>query len=163
MSTSLRPYRLQHTGLLCPALSPRVCSNLCPLSQWCHPTNSSSIVSFSSCPQSFPASGIFSMSQFFVSGGQSIEVSASASVLNNEYSGTISFRIDWFGLLAVQGTLKGLLQHHNSKAMILQHSAFFMDQLSHSYMTTGKITALTLRTQLAKWCLYFLIHGVGLS
>ena len=90
------------------------------------------------------------MSQFFVSGGQSIEVSASASVLNNEYSGTISFRIDWFGLLAVQGTLKGLLQHHNSKAMILQHSAFFMDQLSHSYMTTGKITALTLRTQLAK-------------
>ena len=67
------------------------------------------------------------MSQFFVSGGQSIEVSASASVLNNEYSGPISFRIDWFGLLAVQGTLKGLLQHHNSKATILQHSAFFMD------------------------------------
>ena len=80
--------------------------NSCPLSQWCHPTISSSVVPFSSCPQSFPASGSFQMSQIFLSGDQNIGVSASASGLSNEYSGLISFRIDWFDLLAVQGTLK---------------------------------------------------------
>ena len=78
------------------------------------------------------------MSQFFTSGGQSTGVSVSASVLPMEYSGLISFRTDWFDLLAVQGTLKSLLQHHNLKASILQHSAFFMVQFSHLYMTTGK-------------------------
>ena len=84
------------------------------------------------------------MSQFFTSGGQSIGASASASVLPvNEYSGLISYRIDWFDLLTVQVTLKSLLQHHTSKASILQHSAFFMVQLSHPYMTTGKTIALT--------------------
>ena len=78
------------------------------------------------------------MSQLFASGGQSIvAASASASVLPNEYSGLISFRIDWLDLLAVQGTLKNLLQHHSSKALILRHSVFFMVQLSHLYMTTG--------------------------
>ena len=97
---------------------------------------SSSVILFSSHLQSFPASGSFPRSQFFTSGGQSIEVSASASF-------RISFRIDWLDLLAVQGTLKSLLQHHSSKASILQHSAFFMVQLSHPYMTTGKIIALT--------------------
>ena len=76
------------------------------------------------------------MSQFFASGGQSIGVSAS-----NEYSRLVSFRIDWFNLLAVQGTPKNLLQHHSSKASILQHSAFFRVQLSHPYMTTGKTIA----------------------
>ena len=92
----------------------------CPLSQWCHPTISSSATCFSSCPQSFPASGTFQMSQFFPSGGQSIGVSASASVLPMSiHSGLISFRIDRLDLLAVQGTLKGLLQHHSSKASIL--------------------------------------------
>ena len=83
------------------------------------------------------------MSQFFALGGQNIGVSASASVLPNEYSGLISFRIDWFELLAAQGTLKGLLQHHSSKASVLQCSAFFIVQLSHPYMTTGKTIALT--------------------
>ena len=91
------------------------------------------------------------MSQFFASGGQSIGVSASASVRPlNEYSGLISFRIDWLDLLAVQGTLKSLLQHHSSKASILWHSAFFTVQLSHPYMTTGKTIALTRRTFVGK-------------
>ena len=82
---------------------------------------------------------------------------------SNEYSGLISYRIDWFGLLAVQGTLKSLLQHHSLKASVLQCSAFFMIQLSHPYMTTGKIIALTRWTFVSKWCLYFLIHCLGLS
>ena len=88
------------------------------------------------------------MSQFFTSGGQSIGASASASP-SNEYSGLISFRMDWLDLLAVQGTLKSLLQHHSSKASILC-SAFFIVQLSHPYMTTGKTTALTRWTFVGK-------------
>ena len=105
---------------------------------------SSSVIPFS-CLQSFPASGSFPMSQFFESGGQSIGASASASVppMNIQYSGLISFRFVWFDLLAVQGTLKSLLQHHSSEASVLQCSAFFMVQLSHPYMTTGKTIALT--------------------
>ena len=91
------------------------------------------------------------MSQFFASSGQSIGVSASTSILPmNEYSGLISFRIDWFDLLAVQGTLKSLLQHPSSKASILRHSAFFMVQLSHPYMTTGKTIALTRQILVSK-------------
>ena len=82
------------------------------------------------------------MSQFFTSGGQSIAVSASTSVLPM-HSGLISFRMDWLDLLAVQETLKSLLQHHNSKASILRHSAFFIVQLSHPYITTGKTIGLT--------------------
>ena len=83
------------------------------------------------------------MNQFFSSSGQSIGVSASASVLPIEYSGLISFRMDWLALLAVQGTLKSLFKHHSSKASILWHSAFFIVQLSRPYMTTGKTIALT--------------------
>ena len=90
------------------------------------------------------------MSQLFTSGGQNIGVSASISVLPNEHSGLISFRMDCFDLLAVQGTLKSLLQHHSSKASILQCSVFFMVQLSYPYMTTGKTIALTRRTFVAK-------------
>ena len=90
------------------------------------------------------------MSWLFASDGQSIGTAASASVLSNEYSALISLRIVWFDLLAVQGTLKSLLQHYNSKASILQHSAFFMVQLSHPYMTTGKTTALTIWTFVGK-------------
>ena len=101
----------------------------------CHP--------FSFCLQSFPASGSFLISQFFALGGQSIVVSASTISPSNEYSGLISFRMDWLDLLAVQGTLKSLLQHHSSKASILQHSDFFIVQLSHPYMTTGKTIALS--------------------
>ena len=87
------------------------------------------------------------MSQFFASGSQSFSFSISPS---NKYSGLISFRMDWFNLLAVQGTLKSLLQHHSSKASILQCSAFFIVQLSHPYMTTGKTIALTTRTFVGK-------------
>ena len=89
------------------------------------------------------------MSQLFASGGQSIGVSASTSVLPMN-TGLISFRMDWLDLLAVQGTLKSLLQHHSSKASILQHSAFFTLQVSHPYMTTGKTIALTRQTFVGK-------------
>ena len=124
----------------------RVCSNSCSLSQWCHPTISSSVVPFSSCLQSFPASGSFLLSWLITSGGQSIGASVSASVLLM----TIK---DWFplGLTAsILQTLKSLLKHHSSKASILQCSAFFMVQLSHPHMTTGKIIALTIQTFVGK-------------
>ena len=88
------------------------------------------------------------MSQLFVSGGQSIGVSASTSVL--PMNTQVSFRVDWLDLLAVQGTLKSLLQHHSSKASILRHSAFFIVQLSHPYMTTGKTITLTRRIFVGK-------------
>ena len=81
MSDSLRPHGMQHARLPCPSPTPRAYSNTCPLSQWCHPTISSSVIPFSSCLQSFPTSGSFQMSQFFATGGQSIRVSASTSVL----------------------------------------------------------------------------------
>ena len=97
------------------------------------------------------------MSQFLTSGGQSIGASASALVLVMEYSGLISFRMDWLDLLAVQGTLKGLPQHHSSKASILLCSAFFIVQLSHPYMTTGKTMALTRWTFVVKVISLFLI------
>ena len=149
VSDSLWPHRLQHARLPCPLPTSRACSNSCPLSWWCHPTISFSVVPFS-CLQPFPASGSFLMSGFFVSGGQSIGASAWASVLPNEYPGLISFRIDWFDLLAFQRTLKTLLQYHSSKASILQCSAFFTVQLSHPHMTTGKTIALTKRTLVSK-------------
>ena len=101
------------------------------------------------------------MGQFFAPDGQSIAVSASALVLPmNEYSGLISFRIDWLDLLTEQGTLKSLLQHQSSKASILCHSTFFIVQLSHPYMTTGKTIALTRCTFVGK-CLCFLICYLG--
>ena len=148
VSDSLPPHGLQHTRLSCPSPTPRACSNSCPLSWLCHPTISSSVVPFSSCLQSFPASGFFQMSQFFASGGQSgFSFSISPS---SEYSGPISFRTHWFDLLAVQGTLESLLQHHSSKASMLQCSAFFMVQLSYPYVTTGKTIALTRWTFVGK-------------
>ena len=149
MSKSLWPNGLQHAWLPCPSPTPGACSNSCPWSQWCHPTILSSVISFSSCLQSYPASGSFQMSQFFVSGDQSIGVSASAQSFH-EYSGLISFRIGWFDLLAIQGTLKSLLQHRSSKASILQRSAFLIVQLSHWYMTTRKTIALTWWTFVGK-------------
>ena len=90
------------------------------------------------CPQSFPASVSFQMSQLFASGGQSIGVSASNISPSSEHSGPISFRMDWLDLLAVQGTLKSVLQHHSLKASILRHSAFFVVQLSHPYWLLEK-------------------------
>ena len=121
-------------------------------------------------PSVFPASGPFPMSQFFASGGQSIGGSFSFSISpSNEYSGLISFRMEtfrieslgWVHLSAVQGTLKSLLQHHSSKASILWHSAFFMVQPSHLYMTTRKIIASTIRPSSAKQCLSFLMCCLG--
>ena len=104
----------------------------------------------SSCLQSFPASGSFLMSQFFTSGGQSIGVSALASVLPVNIQDW--FPLGWTGWISLQskGTLKSLLQHHSSKASILRHSAFFIVQLSHPYMTTGKTIASTRWTFVAK-------------
>ena len=102
-----------------------------------------------SCLQSFPASGSFQMSQPFASGSQSISFSFNISP-SNEHPGLISFRMDWVDLLAVQGTLKSLLQHHSSKSSILWCSAFFIVQLSHPYMTTGKTIGLTRWTFLGK-------------
>ena len=106
VSGSLQPHGLQHARLLCLTLSPRVCSDSCPLSLWWHPTISSSVAPFFSCLQSVPASESLSVSWLFTSGGQTIGASASASVLPMN----ISFMTDWFDVLAVQGTLKGLLQ-----------------------------------------------------
>ena len=148
MSESLRPHESRHARPPCPSPTPRVYSNSRAWSRWCHPAISSSVVSFSSCPQSLLASGSFPVSQIFAWGGQSIGVSALASVLPMNTQDLISFRIDWLDLLAVQGTLKSLLQHHSSKASILWRSAFFTVQLSHPYMTTGKTIALTRQTLL---------------
>ena len=107
-----------------PSLSPtpRVYPNSCTLSQWHHPTISFSVTPFTSCPQSSPASRSFPMSSFCIRWPKYWSFSFSISP-SNEYSGFVSFRIDWLDLLAVQGTLKSLLQHHSSKASILQHSA----------------------------------------
>ena len=128
----LRPHGLQHTRLPCPSPTSRACPNSCPSSQWCHPTISPSVIPFSSRLQSFPASGSFPMSQFFASSGQSevfLKWSFSFSISpSHEYSGLISFRTDWLDLLAVQGTLKNLPQHHSSKASILGCSTFFVVQ-----------------------------------
>ena len=132
MSDSLQPHGLQNARFPCPSPTPGAYSNSCPSCQWCHPTISSSIVPFSSRLQSFPALGSFLRRQFFTLGGISPP---------NQYSGLISFRTDWSDLLAVQGTLKSLLQHHSSKASIL-----FIVQLSHPYMTTRKTIALTRHT-----------------
>ena len=123
VSNSLWPNGLQHARRPCPLPTPRVYPNACPLSRWCHPTISSSVIPFSSRLQSSPASGSFQMSQFSASGGQNIGVSASASVLPMNIQ---DWSIDWLDLLAVQGTLKSLLQHHSSEASILWHSAFFL-------------------------------------
>ena len=149
VSNSLWPHGPQDTRLHCPSPTPRAYSNSCPSSWWCHPTVSSSVVPFS-CLQSFPASGFFPMSQFFASGGQSIGASTSASVLPLNVQDWFPLRMDWLDLLAIQGTLKSLLQHHSSKATILQCSTFFIVQLSYPYMTTGKSIALTRWTFVGK-------------
>ena len=148
MSDCSRPHGLQHSRPPCPSPTPRVYPNSCPLSWLCHSTISSSVNRFSSCLQFFPASGSFQMSQFFQSSGQSIK---SFSIRpSNEYLGLISFRMDYLDMLEVQRTPKSLLQYHSWKASILWHSAFFILQLSHPYMTTGKTLALTRWTFVGK-------------
>ena len=132
----VRSHEPQHARPPCPSPTPRVYPNSCPLSRWCHPTISSSVIPFSSCPLSFPASGSFPMSQFFASGGQSIGVSISASVL--PMSIQVWFPLGLTDLISLQSKgLKSLLQHHSSKASVLQHSSFL-------YSPT--LTALTRQT-----------------
>ena len=148
MSNSSWPHGLQHARLPCSLLSPRACSNLCPLSLWCHPTISFPVEPFF-CLQSFSHPGLSNESALWIRWPKYWSFSFSIGP-SNEYLGWISFRIDWFDLLAVQGTLKNLLQHHSSKASILQLLAFFMVQLTHSYKTTGKTIALTRQTFVGK-------------
>ena len=146
---SLRPHGLQHARLPCPSPTPGTCSNSWPSSQWCHPTMLSYVVSFSSGPQSLQASGSFLVSQLFAAGGQNIGVSASTSALPMNTQ-------DWFPLGCTGWTflqskrLSSLLQHHSSKASILQCSAFFIVQLSYSYLTTGKTITLTRQNIVSK-------------
>ena len=121
-----------------------VCSDSSPLSQWCHQTISSSVVPFSSCPQSFLAIRVFSNALALCIRWPKYWSFGFSNTPSNKYLGLISLRIDWFDLLVVQGTLKSLLQYHSSKASILWHSASFMVQLSHPYMTTRKTIALTI-------------------
>ena len=141
MSDSLRPHESQHARPPCPSQTPGVYSNSCPSSQWCHPAISSSVIPFSSCPQSLPASGSFPMNHLQVRWPNYWSFSFSISP-SNELPGLISVRMEWLDILAVQGTFKSLLQHHSSKTSILQHSAFFMVQLSDPYITSGKTIAL---------------------
>ena len=143
-SNSLQPHRLQHARFPCPSPSPSVCSNSYTLSQWCHPTVSSSVIPFSSCFQFFPASGFFPNElalHFRWPKYWSFSFNISPS---SQHSRLISFSIGWFDLLAVQGTLKSRLQHHSSKASILWCSAIFIVQLLCPYMTTGKTIAFTI-------------------
>ena len=147
---SLQPHGLQHARLSGQSSSPRIYSNSCPSRQWCHPTISSSVVPFSSHLQFFPASGFFSNESAPLIRWPKYWSFSFSICPSNEYSGLISFRMDWLDLLAVQGTLKSLLQHRSSKAWILRCSAFFTVQLSHPYMTTGKTIALTRRTLVSK-------------
>ena len=124
MSNSLRPHGLQHSRLPCPSLSPGVCSNSCPLSQWCHPTISSFVTPFFSCPQSFPASGSFPVNRLFTSAGHSIGASASAPVLPMNIQG-------WFplGLTALISLLSKGLSRVFSSTTVQKHQ-FFGDQPS---------------------------------
>ena len=145
ISNSLRPHELQHTRPPCPSPTPRVHPNPCPLSQWCHPTISSSVVPFSSCPQSLPASGSFQMSQLFASSGQSIGVSAATSVLpmNTQYWSPLG----WTAWLSLQS--KGLSRVFSNTTVQKHHSSvlsFLYSPTLTSYMTTGKTIALTRRT-----------------
>ena len=153
VSSSLQPHEPQHAKPPCPSPTPGVHPNPCPLSQWCHPTISSSVIPFSSCLQLFPASDSFHMSQLFASGGQSIGVSALASVLpmnTQDWS-----PLDWLDLLAVQRTLKSLLQHHSSKASILWRNSKFNNVKIYPVDTSMSLVAVEiwkLKTQLYSLC-----------
>ena len=162
MSDSLWPHGLQHSRLPCPSPSPRVYSNSCPLSLWCH----RHLILYHSLlllPSIFPNITVFSnesVLQIRWPKYWSFSFSISPS---NEYSGLISFRIDCFNRREVYGSLKSLLQHQNSKVSILWHSAFFMVQLSCPYMTTGKTIVLSIKTFVGKAMSLLLICCLGLS
>ena len=150
VSSSLRPHESQHSRPPCPSQTPGVYSNSCPLSRWYHPAISFTVFPFSSCPPIPPSIRVFSSESTLLMMWPkywSFNFSISPS---NEHPRLISFRMDWLDLLAVQGTLKSLLQHHSSKASILRHSAFFTVQFSYPYMTTGKTIALTRWTLVGK-------------
>ena len=138
VSDSLRPHELQHTRPPWPSPTPGVHSNSCPSSWWCHPAISSSVVPFSSLPPIPPSIRVFSNESTLCVRWPKYWIFTFSISPSKEHPGLISFRMDWLDLLAVQGTLKSLLQHYSSKASILWRSAFFTVQLSHPYMTTGK-------------------------
>ena len=146
---TLRPHELQHIRFPYPSVTPGACSNSCPLSQWCHPSISSSFTPFSTCPQSFPPSGSFPVSRLFTSGGQSIAASASASVLTMIIRGWCPWELT--GLISLQSrdSQENLLENHNSKASVWL-SVFFMVHVSHLYLTTGQTIALTIPTFVSK-------------
>ena len=148
-SDSLWPHEPQHTRPPCPLPTPRAYSSSCPLSRWCHPTVSSSVVPFSSRPV-FPSIRVFSNESALLIRWPKYWSFTFNSSPPNEHPVVISFRMDWLDLLAVQGTLQSLLQHHSSKASILRCSAFFIFQYSYPYMTTGKTIALTRRAFVGK-------------
>ena len=131
---------LQYARPQCPLPTPRIHSNSCPLSPWCHPTISSSVVPLSSHLQSFQHQGLFQWVSSLHQEAQVLQFQLQHQSFN-EYSGLISFRMDWLDLLAVQGTLKSLLQHHSSKVSIFRCSSFFIVHFSHPYMTTGKTSS----------------------
>ena len=134
VSSPSRPHGLQHARLLCPSPSPGVCSSSCPLNQWCHLILFFPLLLLLSI---FPSIRVFSKeSAVCIRWPKYWNFSFSIS-LSKEYSGLISFKPDWFALLAFQGSLKSLLWHHSSKASTLQYSAFFIVQLSHLYMTAS--------------------------
>ena len=136
VSDYLWPHELQHSRLPWPSLYPRACSDSCPLSQWCHPTISSPVISLLLLPSVFPNIRVFSNESTLCMRWPKYWSFSFSISPSNEYSGLISFRMDWLDLLVVQETLESLLQHHSSKASILRHSAFFTVQLGHPYMTT---------------------------
>ena len=143
MSDCLRYYGLQHTKLPCPSPSPGACSNSYPLSRWCHPTTSHSIVTYYFCLQWFQWIFRTGFLQDIQVGSPCCPRDYQESSPTSQYLGLISFSIDGLDFLAVQGTLKSLLQHHSSKASILKCSVFFIVQHSYAYMTTGKTIAFT--------------------
>ena len=145
MSDSQRSHALQDARPPCPSPTLEVHSNSCQLSQRCHPAISSSVIPFSSCPQALPAS-VFSNESTLLMRWPKYWSFSFSIILSKEHPGLISFRMDQLDLLAVQGTLRSLLQHHSSKGSVLWCSAFFTVQLSQPYMTTGQTIALTRRT-----------------
>ena len=150
MSDSWRSHGLQYARLPCPSLSPGIFSVSCPLCWWCHPTTLPSVTTFSSCPQSFPASRSFPISQLFASGDQSIGASTLATVLPMNIQSWFPLGLTGLISFAVQETLKGLLQHHSLKASILWQPAFLIVQLSQPYVNTGETIALTIWTFVSK-------------
>ena len=140
MSYSLQTHELQHSRLPCPKLSLGVCTNSCPL-KLVMLSNHLIFHSLLLLPSVFPSIRVFSNESALCTRGPKYWSFSFCISPSNEYSGLLSFRMDWLDLLAVQGTLKTLIQHHSSKASILRHSTFFIVQLSHPYMTTGKTIA----------------------